>query len=79
MANAGTIFHHACLSCLVSGSDWNVIGENVGVGGTVRSVHRAFMSSSGHRRNILLPGYTRVGVGVVKSGGRVWVTEIFVG
>lgn len=79
MADAGTIFHHSCLPCLVSVSDWNVVGENVGVGGTVRSVHRAFMASSGHRRNILLPNYTRVGVGVVRSGGRVWITQIFLG
>lgn len=78
MAEAGAIFHHSCLSCLVS-SDWEAIGENVGVGSTVRSVHRALMHSRAHRRNILSRAFTRVGVGVVRSGGRVWVTEIFLG
>jgi uncharacterized protein YkwD len=79
MADAGRIFHHSCLSCLLSSWDWNAIGENVGVGSTLRSVHRALMDSRPHRRNILSRGFTRVGVGVVRSGGRVWVTEIFLG
>lgn len=79
MADEGTIFHHSCLSCLLSSWDWDAIGENVGVGSTVRSVHRALMDSSSHRRNILSRAFTKVGVGVVRSGGRVWVTEIFLG
>jgi uncharacterized protein YkwD len=79
MAEAGTIFHHSCLSCLAPSSDWDAIGENVGVGSSVRSVHRALMNSRAHRRNILSRAFTRVGVGVVRSGGRVWVTEIFLG
>ena len=79
MAEEGTIFHHSCLSCLVSSWDWDALGENVGVGSTVRSVHRALMDSRPHRRNILSGAFTRVGVGVVRSGGRVWVTEIFLG
>jgi uncharacterized protein YkwD len=79
MADEGSIFHHSCLSCLVSGWEWDTIGENVGVGSTVRSVHRALMDSRPHRRNILSRAFTKIGVGVVRSGGRVWVTEIFLG
>ena len=79
MAGEGTIFHHSCLSCLLSSWEWDAIGENVGVGSTVRSVHRALMDSRPHRRIILSRAFTRVGVGVVRSGGRVWVTEIFLG
>lgn len=79
MAEEGRIFHHSCLSCLLSAWDWDAIGENVGVGSTVRSVHRALMDSRPHRRNILSRAFIRVGVGVVRSGGRVWVTEIFLG
>ena len=37
----------------------------------------AFMGSSGHRANILNPAMRQVGVGVVSSGGQLWVTEIF--
>jgi uncharacterized protein YkwD len=79
MAEEGWIFHHSCLSCLLSSWEWDAIGENVGVGGTVRSVHRALMDSRPHRRNILSRAFTKIGVGVVRSGGRVWVTEIFLG
>ena len=35
------------------------------------------MGSSGHRANILNPAMRHVGVGVVSSGGQLWVTEIF--
>jgi len=79
MAEKGSIFHHSCLACVVSSYEWTVAGENVGVGASIRSVHRAFMDSRPHRRNILYRGFERVGVGVVKSGGRVWITEIFLG
>jgi uncharacterized protein YkwD len=79
MAEEGAIFHHSCLSCLLSSWDWDAIGENVGVGSTVGGVHRALMDSRPHRRNILSRAFTKVGVGVVRSGGRVWVTEIFLG
>jgi uncharacterized protein YkwD len=37
------------------------------------------MQSSGHRANILAAGYSQVGIGVVRSGGTVWVTMDFVG
>ena len=35
------------------------------------------MDSSGHRANILKPAYNRVGIGVVHSGGKIWVTVRF--
>jgi len=50
--------------------------ENVGLGPTLRSVHRAFMASPAHRANVLGP-YGSVGLGVVKDGDTVWVAEVF--
>jgi len=38
-----------------------------------------WMNSSGHRANILRNGYTHIGVGVHRSGGRTYVVQIFVG
>jgi hypothetical protein len=55
---------------------WRRVAENVGVGYSVQSLHDAFMGSSGHRANILGP-YNRVGIGVVHSGGKIWVTVRF--
>jgi uncharacterized protein YkwD len=58
---------------------WASCGENVGYGGSVDQVHALFMGSQGHRDNILNGGYSQVGIGVVRSGGKVWVTMDLVG
>jgi uncharacterized protein YkwD len=58
-------------------TDWIVLGENVGVGGTVSSLHEAFMNSQGHRDNVLYPTYRHVGIGTKEAHGRLWVTIIF--
>jgi uncharacterized protein YkwD len=79
MAEQRRLFHTDCLTCVVSVSVWQLMGENVGAGRPVGAVHRAFMRSAGHRANILNPEYGRVGIGVARGGRRLWVTEIFVG
>lgn len=58
-------------------TNWVVLGENVGVGGTVTSLHTAFMNSPAHRDNVLDATYQHVGIGTDKKGGRLWVTIIF--
>ncbi len=58
-------------------TDWEVIGENVGVGGTVASLHDAFMQSRPHRANILESGFQHVGIGTRQARGRLWVTVVF--
>jgi uncharacterized protein YkwD len=79
LAGQRRLFHHDCLTCVVGVSTWRVMGENVGAGTPLRAVHRAFMRSASHRANILNADYGRVGIGVVRGGRRLWVTEIFVG
>ncbi|MGH2701841.1 MAG: CAP domain-containing protein [Actinomycetota bacterium] len=75
MASKNTLYHTASLGSLVT--RWKSLGENVGYAGSVKSVHRAYMNSAGHKANILKPGYRNFGVGVVKKGGRVWTTVVF--
>lgn len=59
-------------------TNWNILGENVGVGGTVSSLHRAFMDSPGHKANVLYNTFKRVGVGVkTDDDGRIWVAVLF--
>jgi uncharacterized protein YkwD len=58
-------------------TNWSMLGENVGVGGSVDSLHRAFMNSSGHRANITSGSFRRVGVGALRHNGRLWVTVVF--
>ena len=76
MAEAGNLFH-SCVECIRSEHGWQVIGENIAYGATIREVHRALMESSYHRENILCTCFKQVGVGLVKARGLVWVTEIF--
>ena len=58
---------------------WTSWAENVGHGGSIDRLHTMFMQSAGHRANIVAPRYSHVGIGVVHSGGTVWVTMDFVG
>lgn len=54
-------------------------GENIAHHATVEKAHAAFMSSSGHRQNILSSVWTKVGIGICYDrNGYVYVTEIFV-
>lgn len=58
-------------------TNWTILGENVGVGGSVSSLHTAFMNSPDHRDNVLYNTFQHLGIGVVKKAGRMWVTVIF--
>ena len=75
MARRGRVGHYGNLPAEVSG--WSALGENVGMGASADEVHAMFMSSSTHRGEILDARYLDVGVGVVWSGGRMWVSEVF--
>jgi uncharacterized protein YkwD len=65
-------------------ADW-IIGENLAWGtgamGAPRSIVSAWMSSAGHRDNILRAGYREIGLGVVagnpasRSGGATYASE----
>lgn len=52
-------------------------GENVDMNQSIAGAHDALMHSPPHRANILDPDYNAIGVGVVRAGGNVWVTEDF--
>jgi uncharacterized protein YkwD len=75
MARDSHLHHNPNLASDVSG--WTRIGENVGRGGSVSSLHSALMNSEGHRRNILDANFSEIGIGVVVSGSTIWVTQVF--
>lgn len=61
-------------------------GENIWEGSNLSAVNRealarrimdSWMSSSGHRQNILSPDYTHLGVGVAASGREIRATQLF--
>jgi uncharacterized protein YkwD len=75
MATSRNLGHTPNLGRLVT--RWNKLGENVGAGGGVLSLHRAFMASSAHRANTVASSFRHVGVAVQRAGGLLWVTIVF--
>lgn len=61
-----------------AGGRFSRVGENLAYAPTVGMAHEGLMNSPGHRANILEPGFTRVGIGVVRSQlrGRMF-TQVF--
>ena len=57
---------------------FNSDGENVVFDADIESAHAGLMLSPPHRANILNPKYDAFGVGVVRRGKYLWVTEDFV-
>jgi uncharacterized protein YkwD len=56
----------------------NGFGENVAYGQpTPDAVMRDWMNSPGHRRNILSPSYSEIGVGAVQNGRSIYWTQSF--
>jgi len=55
-------------------SSW---GQIVGYGPSTRATFRRFMHSAEHRAIILNPAFRRMGVGVAKANGIVWVVVDF--
>src|SRR2546425_3085300 len=58
-----------------AGITYQRAGENLAYAPSVALAHRALMSSEGHRENILTPGFTKLGIGVINAGlyGRMFV------
>jgi len=52
-------------------------GQVIGYGASTRRVFRKFMRSAEHRAIILGLAYTRMGVGVAKADGIMWVVVDF--
>jgi hypothetical protein len=78
MAAKGEIYHNDNLAKQID--NWFVLGENVGVGPDVDSLHKAFMNSPHHKDNILYRDYNIVGIGIAKGDdGYMYVTEVFAG
>jgi uncharacterized protein YkwD len=84
------VFTHGAMSARLaaSGARGPVFGENLAWGtgsrGSARSIVAAWMTSPGHRANLLRPGWTRIGLGALKGSfqgytGATVVTADFAG
>jgi hypothetical protein len=52
-------------------------GENVAMATTPEDAHQALMSSPPHRDNLLSPNFNVAGIGVFRSGNRLYVAQDF--
>ncbi len=60
------------------GYPYNAAGENIAHHATIEKAQAAFLSSPGHRKNIMSSAYTKVGLGVaIDDKGFVYLTQIF--
>lgn len=63
-----------------AGITYKYAGENLAYNSSVSAAHTALMNSDGHRRNILNPNFTHIGIGIVKKGtSQIMVTQAFIG
>ena len=72
MADRGVLFH-SDLGRKLPGAQ---AGEVVGFGSSVDAVFTELMASGSHRDILLGTAWRKTGVGAVRHGGRVWVTQI---
>jgi hypothetical protein len=75
MAAAGRIWHSTLSDGITE--DWRKLGENVGMGGSVDGLHKAFVNSPHHYENLVDPAFEFVGIGIVTNGNTIFVTEVF--
>lgn len=75
MAADNRVYHNPALAEQVQ--NWQMVGENVGAGNSVDDLHTALMASQRHRDVLLNPGFTELGVGVVVTNGKLWVSQVF--
>ena len=60
------------------GYTYSAAGENIAHHASTEKAQAAFLSSPGHRKNIMSASYTKVGLGVaIDEKGFVYLTQIF--
>lgn len=75
MAAAGKIWHSTLSDGITA--DWEKLGENVGMGGSVDGLHNAFVASPHHYENLVDPDFGYVGIGIAMNGDTMYVAEEF--
>lgn len=79
MAGAGDVWHNPDLAAALGAlPPQSTLRENVGMGPGVAVVQQALAASPSHRANMVNPQATRVGIGVIRVGAVVYVTQNFV-
>ena len=59
------------------GVDYTKAGENIAMNTCVESAHAALMNSDAHRKAILSPDYTNIGIGAYQGVSGKYYTQMF--
>ncbi|MGE5380569.1 MAG: CAP domain-containing protein [Methylocystaceae bacterium] len=59
------------------GISFSWAGENLAKHTSIKAAHDGLMNSPGHRANILKPEYKKLGLGIVKDGQYLYITQWF--
>jgi len=60
-----------------AGVRFSVIAENIAIGPNPQTIHAGWMDSPGHRKNILDPRLTSVGIAAVRGPGGLFAVQDF--
>ncbi len=60
-----------------AGARFSVIAENIAIGPNPEVIHKGWMNSPGHRKNILDPRLTSVGIAAVRGPGGLFAVQDF--
>ncbi len=60
-----------------AGGKFDSVAENVAESDSAQNAHFELMHSTGHRTNLLNPAYNAIGIGIVETDDRIYVTEDF--
>src|SRR6267378_2061774 len=61
----------------LAGARFSIIAENIAVASNPETIHAGWMDSPGHRRNILNPDLTAVGIAAVRGSGGLFAVQDF--
>jgi uncharacterized protein YkwD len=60
-----------------AGARFTAIAENIAIGSNPQTIHAGWMDSPGHRKNILNPQLTSVGIAAVRGPGGLYAVQDF--
>ena len=60
-----------------AGAKFSMIEENVAMGSDTQAIHKGWMHSPGHRKNMLNPEVSAVGIAVMKGGDELFAVQDF--
>ncbi len=75
MADTGCLCHSNLPDNVTVG--WRKLGENIGRGPDLTSIHNALVASPLHYANMVDNAFHWVGVGIAYGGGQMYVAEVF--